>query len=149
MGRQPAAPPEKKLKTQTSTPQNSVSNPQPPAPDPCCSSARPRWWATGSTRRRASRRSCACWSTTAPDRAKATRSRRQAAAHDVVVTSYALLHRDEATCSEVAWDGVVLDEAQNIKNPDTKQAQAARALQAGYRLALTGTPVENRLSELW
>src|SRR6185369_13256965 len=44
---------------------------------------------------------------------------------------------------------VVLDEAQNIKNSATKQAQAARALQADYRLALTGTPVENRLSELW
>jgi SNF2 family DNA or RNA helicase len=47
------------------------------------------------------------------------------------------------------WQGVVLDEAQNVKNATTKQAQAARALTADFRVALTGTPVENRLSELW
>ena len=44
---------------------------------------------------------------------------------------------------------MILDEAQNIKNPQTKQAQAARALQAGYRIALTGTPVENHVGDLW
>ncbi len=74
---------------------------------------------------------------------------RQAAKHDLVVTSYALLHRDAARLKDVAWDTVILDEAQNIKNPDTKQAQAARGLNAEHRLALTGTPIENRLSELW
>jgi SNF2 family DNA or RNA helicase len=68
---------------------------------------------------------------------------------DVVLTSYALLARDRETLAEVQWSDVVLDEAQNIKNPSTKQAQAARALNADYRVALTGTPVENRLSELW
>ncbi|MBN1286109.1 MAG: DEAD/DEAH box helicase [Anaerolineae bacterium] len=68
---------------------------------------------------------------------------------DVVLTSYALLSRDVKTLARVRWSGVVLDEAQNIKNPSTKQAQAARALKADHRLALTGTPVENRLSELW
>ncbi|MBN1429075.1 MAG: DEAD/DEAH box helicase [Anaerolineae bacterium] len=68
---------------------------------------------------------------------------------DVVLTSYALLARDRETLEQVDWAEVVLDEAQNIKNPSTKQAQAARALQADQRLALTGTPVENRLSELW
>ncbi len=74
----------------------------------------------------------------------------QAAAQvDVVLTSYALLSRDRDTLSKVQWSGVVLDEAQNIKNPATKQAQAARALPADMRLALTGTPVENRLTELW
>jgi SNF2 family DNA or RNA helicase len=50
---------------------------------------------------------------------------------------------------EVSWHRVVLDEAQYIKNPPTKQAQAIRGLDAGRRIALTGTPVENRLSELW
>jgi len=68
---------------------------------------------------------------------------------DVVLTSYALLARDRATLTGLLWSGVALDEAQNIKNPSTKQAQAARALLADHRLALTGTPVENRLSELW
>ena len=68
---------------------------------------------------------------------------------DVVLTSYALLHRDLDTLKRVDWSTVVLDEAQNIKNPSTKQAQAARALNADLRLALTGTPVENRLGDLW
>ena len=47
------------------------------------------------------------------------------------------------------WAGVVLDEAQNIKNPETKQAKAARSLPADYRIALTGTPVENNVGDLW
>jgi SNF2 family DNA or RNA helicase len=68
---------------------------------------------------------------------------------DVVVTSYALLTRDQEDLLRTRWDSVTLDEAQNIKNPSTKQAQAARKLRAGFKLALTGTPVENRLSELW
>ncbi len=68
---------------------------------------------------------------------------------DVVVTSYSLLHRDYADLRKVGWAGLVLDEAQNIKNPDTRQAQAARALQADYRIALTGTPIENHVGELW
>ncbi|MGH2351772.1 MAG: DEAD/DEAH box helicase, partial [Chloroflexota bacterium] len=72
-----------------------------------------------------------------------------AAAHDVVISTYALLHRDESALREVEWAEVVLDEAQNIKNAATKTAQAARRLRAGWRAALTGTPVENRVSELW
>jgi SNF2 family DNA or RNA helicase len=74
---------------------------------------------------------------------------KQAAQHDVVISSYALLHRDEKHLAEVKWGDVILDEAQNIKNPGTKQAQAARKLDAQWRAALTGTPVENRLAELW
>jgi SNF2 family DNA or RNA helicase len=74
---------------------------------------------------------------------------REAARHDLVLTSYALLPRDEAALTAVSWGAVILDEAQNIKNPDTRQARAARRLKAAHRLALTGTPVENRLSELW
>ena len=68
--------------------------------------------------------------------------------HDVVITTYALLHRD-AELAGIAWDTVVLDEAQNIKNPAAKQAQAARTLKARQRIAMTGTPVENRLTDLW
>jgi SNF2 family DNA or RNA helicase len=72
-----------------------------------------------------------------------------AAAVDVVMTSYALVHRDVKTLQRVAWQGVVLDEAQNIKNPQAKQSQALRQLETQFRIALTGTPVENRLLELW
>lgn len=68
---------------------------------------------------------------------------------DVVLTSYPLLARDVDTLKTVTWSSAVLDEAQNIKNPTTKQAAAARAINADYRLALTGTPIENRLLELW
>ena len=69
--------------------------------------------------------------------------------HDVIISSYALLHRDEKHLVEVKWGDVILDEAQNIKNPTTRQAQATRKLDAQWRAALTGTPVENRLAELW
>ena len=72
-----------------------------------------------------------------------------AQAVDVVLTSYALLRRDLDIFKRVTWSDLVLDEAQNIKNPSTKQAQAARSIPAEFKLALTGTPVENRLSELW
>jgi SNF2 family DNA or RNA helicase len=68
---------------------------------------------------------------------------------DLVITSYALIHRDLKDLQTVSWQGVVLDEAQNIKNADAKQSQAARQLETQFRIALTGTPVENRLSELW
>ena len=73
----------------------------------------------------------------------------QVAETDVVISTYALARRDEQILTQVKWRGVVLDEAQNIKNPTAKQTQAIRRLQAGYRVALTGTPVENRLMELW
>jgi SNF2 family DNA or RNA helicase len=69
--------------------------------------------------------------------------------YDLILTSYPLLARDRELFEAQHWSTVILDEAQNIKNADTKQAQAARALQAGNRVALTGTPVENRLTELW
>jgi SNF2 family DNA or RNA helicase len=69
--------------------------------------------------------------------------------HDVVLTSYALLCRDFAALNRVHWSMVVLDEAQNIKNPATLQSRAARALTADFRLALTGTPVENHVGDLW
>jgi SNF2 family DNA or RNA helicase len=68
---------------------------------------------------------------------------------DLVITSYALLHRDAKELQSVSWQGIIVDEAQNIKNAETKQSQTVRQLQANFRIALTGTPVENRLSELW
>ncbi|RZN37192.1 MAG: DEAD/DEAH box helicase [Methanophagales archaeon ANME-1-THS] len=74
---------------------------------------------------------------------------RDAKKHDLVISTYALAHRDEETLSTVQWRHVVLDEAQNIKNPAAKQTQAIKKIKAEYRIALTGTPVENRLSELW
>ncbi len=67
----------------------------------------------------------------------------------LVITSYSLIDRDLKTLAAIEWQGVVLDEAQNIKNSSTKQSQAVRQLPAGFRIALTGTPVENRLGELW
>jgi hypothetical protein len=73
----------------------------------------------------------------------------EAQKRDLVISSYALVHRDRDTLASVSWDGVVLDEAQNVKNPATLQARAVRSLRARYRFALTGTPIENRLSELW
>lgn len=68
---------------------------------------------------------------------------------NLVITSYALAFRDAKDLQSVSWQGVVLDEAQNIKNPEAKQSQAVRQLETRFRIALTGTPVENRLQELW
>jgi SNF2 family DNA or RNA helicase len=67
----------------------------------------------------------------------------------LVITTYGLLPRDLEHLGEVDWSTVVLDEAQMVKNPNTKAARAVRQLRADQKLALTGTPVENRLSELW
>ncbi len=67
---------------------------------------------------------------------------------DLVVTTYALAHRDRAVLSRLSWEFLALDEAQNVKNPATAQARAVRAFTARRRAALTGTPVENRLTEL-
>lgn len=69
--------------------------------------------------------------------------------NDIVVTTYALAHRDREQLSKVPWGRVVLDEAQNIKNPTAKQTRAIHSIPAPRRFALTGTPLENRLIELW
>ncbi len=68
---------------------------------------------------------------------------------DVLVCSYGLLHQNAEALGAVDWKMAVLDEAQAIKNADTKRAQAVQGLRAEFRLALTGTPVENYLDELW
>ena len=75
--------------------------------------------------------------------------KRAASKADVVVTSYALLVRDHSECAEVEWSGIVLDEAQTIKNPDTNAARAIRALGVRRRIALTGTPIENSVADVW
>jgi hypothetical protein len=68
---------------------------------------------------------------------------------DVLVTSYDLVVRDREALSAADWHTLVLDEAQAIKNPGTKRARAIFGLPRGFCLALTGTPIENRLGELW
>ncbi len=69
--------------------------------------------------------------------------------YDVVITSFTLARKDEKLLSSVEWERIVLDEAQNIKNPKAAQTKAILKLSAKHRLALTGTPVENRLLDLW
>ncbi|MBP2001635.1 SNF2 family DNA or RNA helicase [Paenibacillus shirakamiensis] len=69
--------------------------------------------------------------------------------HDVVLTTYHLAGRDAKELKSGEWASIVLDEAQYIKNFGTKQAQSVMKLNAPHRIAMTGTPVENRLSELW
>ena len=71
------------------------------------------------------------------------------AAHDVVLTSYPLLARDQAHLAEQRFELAVFDEAHNLKNPRTLGHAAARALTASRKIALTGTPVENRLADAW
>ena len=75
-------------------------------------------------------------------------SKQKLAAHDAVITSYGSVMR-LGWMHEMAWRNVILDEAQAIKNPDAKQTKAVKALASRWRLALTGTPVENRLGDLW
>ncbi|WP_068272147.1 DEAD/DEAH box helicase [Aldersonia kunmingensis] len=70
------------------------------------------------------------------------------AEHDLVITTYALAARDVEQLRELTWERIVLDEAQHIKNSGTAQSRAVRSIPARHRLALTGTPVENRLEEL-
>lgn len=68
---------------------------------------------------------------------------------DLVITSYNLAHLDREELCSLEWDCICLDEAQNIKNVYTKQSTAIRKLRGNHRIALTGTPMENRLTELW
>jgi SNF2 family DNA or RNA helicase len=68
---------------------------------------------------------------------------------DIVITSFTLVRKDLKLFQSVTWQRIVIDEAQNIKNPKAAQTKAILSLEANYRLALTGTPVENRLLDLW
>ncbi|MFW5739238.1 MAG: DEAD/DEAH box helicase [Myxococcota bacterium] len=68
---------------------------------------------------------------------------------DLLITSYSLLHREAPLLAKVDWATIVLDEAQAIKNPRTERFKAAIRLRGDFRLVTTGTPIENRLEELW
>lgn len=83
------------------------------------------------------------------DRAKPKGFLKAIAGQDLVITTYGLLHRDLDALQALTWQGVVLDEAQGIKNAETRQSQAARSLKAQWRVALTGTPIENHVGDLW
>jgi superfamily II DNA or RNA helicase len=76
-------------------------------------------------------------------------SRRLDGSADVTLTTYAILRLDAEDLTRTRFDTAILDEAQIIKNPDSQVARVAYALDAGFRLAMTGTPIENRLDELW
>jgi hypothetical protein len=75
--------------------------------------------------------------------------RRQIPEYDLIVTNYALLRRDLEELQKFAFRAIILDEAQFIKNPGAQVTQSVKQLQADHRLALTGTPLENRLLDLW
>ncbi len=75
--------------------------------------------------------------------------RKQIPQHDVIVTNYALLRRDLEEFQKFAFRTIILDEAQFIKNPGAQVTQSVKQLKSGHRLALTGTPLENRLLDLW
>jgi hypothetical protein len=82
-------------------------------------------------------------------RAREAAFEKAAMAADIVITTYALATRDRTVLAKVPWRRIVLDEAQNVKNPEAKQTKAVRALPSPRKVALTGTPVENHLGELW
>lgn len=88
-------------------------------------------------------------SVTATEQKRRRRIADAAASADLVVTTYAVLRLEAAAFAAVEWGGLVLDEAQFVKNPKTKVHEAARGIRAPFTLALTGTPIENHLGELW
>lgn len=69
--------------------------------------------------------------------------------HDVILTTYAIMRIDVEELKKQTWGMIIVDEAQNIKNPDTAQTLAIKMLKSDIKIAMTGTPVENRLTELW
>ncbi|MBA9027842.1 DEAD/DEAH box helicase [Peribacillus huizhouensis] len=71
------------------------------------------------------------------------------AKYDIVLTSYGITHHDFDALAAIYWNTIILDEAQNIKNAQTKQSRSVRKFKGNHHIALTGTPMENRLSELW
>ncbi len=84
-----------------------------------------------------------------PDRLVGKAFTRNAAKADLVLSTYGLAARDQYLLASISWRRLVLDEAQQIKNPAARTAQSVRAIPAQRRIAMTGTPVENRLTELW
>ena len=108
-------------------------------------SPRPAWSPPGPTRPRSTRRiSGSACAVAAP-----MTWRRIAADSDLVVTTYTVLRLAHARYAAVRWGGLVLDEAQQVKNHQSKTYGAVRTIAAPFKLAVTGTPFENRLMELW
>lgn len=68
---------------------------------------------------------------------------------DIVITSYSLIDKDLDHLKDITWECIILDEAQNIKNAETKQTKAVKSLKGNHRIILTGTPVENKPSDIW
>jgi len=83
------------------------------------------------------------------NRNKGAAFKKDAEKYAIIISSYSLLHRDIEILKTIDWGGTILDEAQNIKNPKTKQARSARSIKSEYRIALTGTPIENNVGDLW
>ena len=111
------------------------------------SSVRHRWSSTGNVKRTASPHKFAPSAIHGAERRALFGEPLKTA--DLVITSYALLRRDISRYEKIEFATVVLDEAQHIKNPDSQNAQSAFSLKAKRRLALTGTPVENSLADIW
>ena len=84
-----------------------------------------------------------------PNRSRSPEFEQAAAESDLVVCSFGITHRDFALLDGIEWGGLIVDEAQNLKNPGAKQTRAVRRLDTPVRFALTGTPLENRLTDLW
>ncbi len=84
-----------------------------------------------------------------PDRTRGDAFLNETREADVVMTTYALALADAELLTSIRWESVCLDEAQQIKNAYSKRAAALRKLEASHRIALTGTPIENRLADLW
>ena len=84
-----------------------------------------------------------------PNRRDGDAFREASGQQHLVITSYGTMNRDRDLLGSVPWRAIILDEAQNIKNPASQQARAAQGLRADYRIALTGTPVENHVGDLW
>lgn len=84
-----------------------------------------------------------------PERLRGKDFENQVKQKDLIITSFNIARRDFKELNKIKWQRIIVDEAQNIKNPTSKQTKAIKSLQAKTRIALTGTPVENRLAELW
>ncbi len=84
-----------------------------------------------------------------PNRLNRDTFREESGGQHLVITSYGTMNRDRELLGSVPWRGVILDEAQNIKNPASQQARTAQGLRADCRIAFTGTPVENHVGDLW
>jgi SNF2 family DNA or RNA helicase len=84
-----------------------------------------------------------------PDRLTEEHFSQRVRDYDVVITSYGLIYRDFELLKQIQWDLLTIDEAQKIKNPNAKQTRLVKKIPAKFKVALTGTPIENRLTELW